>query len=67
MSHRRDLGETTTNMVLGLLLGYIILRLIGTPPATAFLAQGAFVAVAFLRTYLVRRLFRWLERRSTAG
>jgi hypothetical protein len=60
MTHRLDLAETTTNMVAGLVIGFIILMLIGTPAPLAAAAQGSFMVVSFIRTYLIRRLFRWI-------
>ena len=60
MKRRIDLLETSTNMLLGLCVGYIILRIIGTPSTLAFTAQGVFVLTSFIRVYLVRRVFRWL-------
>jgi len=50
-------------MVAGLVIGFIILMLIGTPAPLAAAAQGSFVVVSFLRTYLIRRLFRWIGER----
>ena len=63
MTRRLDFSETTTNMVAGLVIGFIILMMIGTPAPLAAAAQGSFVVVSFIRTYLIRRLFRWIGER----
>lgn len=63
MNWRLDFLETTANMVAGLVIGFFILMLIGTPAPLAAAAQGSFVVVSFLRTYIIRRIFRWIGER----
>ena len=60
MTRRLDFAETATNMSVGLVIGFFIFMLVGTPAPLAAAAQGSFVVVSFIRSYLVRRLFRWI-------
>jgi hypothetical protein len=60
MSLRLDAAETATNVAVGLAVGWVILRAFGLGGGQALAAQGLFVAVAFARSFVVRRLFRWI-------
>lgn len=57
MSH----AETITQNVLGLLAGFIILKLFGVSSEVSFKIQFTFFVVAYMRSYLVRRFFNRLE------
>lgn len=60
MSARIDAWEATANTVIGLAIGWLILRAFGMAPATALAAQGAFVAASWARSFALRRVFRRL-------
>jgi len=52
--------EATTNTVLGLLIGWAILRAYGLPASDSLALQGAFVLASWGRSYAVRHAFaRW--------
>jgi hypothetical protein len=63
MSLRLDTAEAMVNTVLGLAIGWAVLRAFGMSSGQALAAQGAFIAVSFVRSFAVRRLFRWIGRR----
>ena len=53
-------AEATTNTVLGLLIGWCLLRLWGLSAADSLALQGAFVCASWGRSYAVRWAFaRW--------
>jgi len=52
--------EATANTILGLLIGWAILRAWGLPWSEAWVLQGLFVAASWGRSYAVRWAFaRW--------
>jgi hypothetical protein len=55
---RLDLIEAAANTALGLLFGWLILRAFGMPGERALAAQGAFVAISYVRSFILRRVFR---------
>jgi hypothetical protein len=62
MSLRLDTAEAAVNTVLGLAIGWAILRAFGMSSAQAIVVQGVFIAASFVRGLAVRRLFRWIGR-----
>jgi len=53
-------AEATTNTVLGLLIGWCLLRLWGLSAADSLVLQGVFVLASWGRSYAVRWAFaRW--------
>ena len=53
-------AEATTNTVLGLLIGWAILRAYGLPASDSLALQGVFVLASWGRSYAVRHAFaRW--------
>ena len=53
-------AEATTNTVLGLLIGWCLLRLWGLSAADSLVLQGVFVLASWGRSYAVRHAFaRW--------
>ena len=57
-----DAIEAAVNTALGLLIGWLILRAFGMGAGKALAAQGAFVAVSYVRSFIVRRVFRRIGR-----
>ena len=52
--------EATANTVLGLLIGWAILRAYGLPASDSFALQGVFVLASWGRVYAIRWAFaRW--------
>lgn len=66
MTARRDAAEAAANTVVGLIVGWAILRAFGMPSATALAAQATFVAASWLRSFAIRRAFRAGERPETS-
>ena len=62
MSIRLDTAEAAVNTVLGLAVGWAILRAFGMSAGQAAVVQGVFIAASFVRGFAVRRLFRWIAR-----
>ena len=52
--------EATANTILGLLIGWAILRAYGLPTTDSLALQGVFVLASWGRSYAVRHAFaRW--------
>ena len=52
--------EATANTLLGLLIGWAILRAYGLPATDSIALQGAFVLASWGRSYAIRHAFaRW--------
>ena len=70
MRKNRDLLETLANTVGGFFLSYAValwvFPLLGIPmnPSTAGVATLTMFCVSFARSFVTRKLFRWLEERT---
>lgn len=50
--------ETLTQMIVGLILGYVILRIFGLTNSQSIALQVIFFIVSYARSYLIRWLFK---------
>ena len=50
--------ETLTQMIVGLLLGYVILRMFGLTNTQSITLQIIFFIVSYARSYTIRGLFK---------
>lgn len=59
----RDVMETNVNMILGAVINctltYLIFKI---TPALALGVTVTFFCISWTRSYLIRKLFRWMER-----
>jgi ABC-type nickel/cobalt efflux system permease component RcnA len=62
MTLRLDAAESAVNTVLGLAIGWAVLRAFGMSTGQAIVVQGVFITASFVRSFAVRRLFRWIGR-----
>ena len=50
--------ETLTQMIVGLMLGYVILRMFGLTNTQSITLQFTFFVVSYARSYTIRWLFK---------
>ena len=50
--------ETLTQMIVGLMLGYVILRMFGLTNSQSITLQVIFFVVSYARSYTIRWLFK---------
>ena len=50
--------ETLTQMIVGLTLGYVILRMFGLTNSQSITLQVIFFVVSYARSYMIRWLFK---------
>lgn len=59
---KSDLMETTLSMVTGMCINFVLtFTIFGVSPFFALGTSCLFFCVSWVRTYLIRRLFRWNE------
>jgi hypothetical protein len=59
-----DFQETMTNMIVGLLLNFgLTMLMFNEPPTYVAGTTAVFFVCSFIRSYGIRKIFRWREER----